>query len=82
MDNKKKIENDQEPVKGQDFAKTDDENQKPSSHGEVSNQKGGDFTELEESRMENPPKNRDTNGSSKSDTKKAKGYVEQRKGID
>ncbi|MFC3562077.1 hypothetical protein [Pedobacter jamesrossensis] len=57
-------------IEGQDFAKPDDENQKPSSHGEVANQKDGDFTELEESRMENPPKHRDVNGSEKSSSKK------------
>jgi len=55
------------PVEGQDFADLGEElNEKPSSHGEVANQKGSDFSELEESRMENPPKERDTNGSEKS----------------
>lgn len=56
------------PVEGQDFADTKQElEDKPSSHGEVANQKGSDFSELEESRMENPPKHRDENGSSKDD---------------
>ena len=61
----KKQEN--SPVEGQDFADPKEElNEKPSSHGEVANQKGSDFSELEESRMENPPEDRDTNGSEKS----------------
>lgn len=60
---------DKKVVKGQDFAKPEDENQKPSSHGEVANQKDGDFTELEESRMDHPPKHRETNGSEKEDKK-------------
>lgn|GEM_PF-703608 len=56
------------PVEGQDFADPKEElNEKPSSHGEVGNQKGSDFSELEESRMEHPPKHRDENGSSKDD---------------
>jgi hypothetical protein len=66
----KKHENQQEelPVKGQDFADPKEEpKDKPSSHGEVANQKGGDFSELEESRMENPPKHREENGSDKDD---------------
>ena len=55
------------PVEGQDFADPKEElHEKPSSHGEVANQKGSDFSELEESRMENPPKKRDTNGSEES----------------
>ena len=57
------------PVKGQDFADPNEElNDKPSSHGEVANQKGSDFSELEESRMDNPPEKRDTNGSENSGT--------------
>ncbi|KQR65215.1 hypothetical protein [Pedobacter sp. Leaf176] len=66
-----KQENKQEnsPVEGQDFADPKEElNDKPSSHGEVANQKGSDFSELEESRMDNPPKERDTNGSENSGT--------------
>jgi len=56
------------PVEGQDFADPKEElNEKPSSHGEVGNQKGGDFSELEKSRMEHPPKQRDENGSEKDD---------------
>lgn len=56
------------PVEGQDFANPKEElTNKPSSHGEVANQKGGDFSELEESRMEHPPKHRDENGSTKDD---------------
>jgi len=66
LDPKEKDEN--LPVEGQDFADPEgDLNEKPSSHGEVGNQKGGDFSELEESRMEHPPKERDENGSSKDD---------------
>jgi len=54
------------PIEGQDFADPKEElTNKPSSHGEVANQKGGDFSELEKSRMENPPKHRDENGSTK-----------------
>lgn len=75
-------QNEELPVEGQDFADPKDElKDKPSSHGEVANQKNGDFSELEESRMENPPKHRDGNGSSKadvdSDTK-----INQEKGVD
>lgn len=56
------------PVEGQDFADPKKElKEKPSSHGEVANQKDGDFSELEESRMEKPPKHRDDNGSGKED---------------
>jgi len=56
------------PVEGQDFADPKEKlKETPSSHGEVANQKDGDFSELEESRMENPPKHRDENGSSKDD---------------
>lgn len=68
------------PIEGQDFADPKEALDKPSSHGEVANQKNGDFSELEESRMENPPKHRDGNGSSKddvdSDTK-----INQEKGV-
>ena len=56
------------PIEGQDFADLKEElTNKPSSHGEVANQKGSDFSELEKSRMENPPKHRDENGSTKDD---------------
>lgn len=71
----------EEPVKGQDFAKPKAENKKPSSHGEIANQKSGDFSDLEESRMEQPPKHRDTNGSNKSDTDEPNGNINQGKGI-
>jgi len=70
LNDMKKHKNQQEelPVEGQDFADhTEESAQKPSSHGEVANQKGSDFSELEESRMEKPPKHRDENGSSKDD---------------
>lgn len=65
----KKHENPEEdlPIEGQDFADPKEEIKKPSSHGEVANQKDGDFSDLEESRMENPPKHRAENGSSKDD---------------
>lgn len=63
---KEKDEN--SPIEGQDFADPKEGlNKIPSSHGEVANQKGGDFSELEESRMEHPPEDRDENGSSKDD---------------
>ncbi|KQM72794.1 hypothetical protein ASE74_22195 [Pedobacter sp. Leaf216] len=78
-----KDDNQQEelPIEGQDFADPQEGSvQKPSSHGEVANQKGSDFSELEESRMEKPPKHRYENGSSKddldSDTK-----IDQSKGV-
>ncbi|RNL51296.1 hypothetical protein [Pedobacter jejuensis] len=81
MDNTKKTDNAIEPIEGQDFAKPEEEDQKPSSHGEVANQKGSDFTDLEESRMDHPPKHRDTNGSTKDDTDKPKNNLEQEKGV-
>jgi hypothetical protein len=57
------------PVQGQDIINSKDEvKEKPASHGEVGNQKGSDFSELEESRMENPPKHRETNGSEKNNS--------------
>ncbi|MCZ4225512.1 hypothetical protein [Pedobacter rhodius] len=68
-------------VKGQDFAKPEEENKKTPSHGEVANQTGGDFSDLEESRMDNPPEKRDANGSDKSDTDAYTGNVNQEKGI-
>lgn len=56
------------PVEGQDFADPGEAlNEKQPSHGEVANQKDGDFSELEKSRMENPPQHRDENGSGKDD---------------
>ncbi len=65
---KEENQNGELPIKGQDFADPKNESKdKPSSHGEVANQKGSDFSELEESRMENPPEHRDENGSSKVD---------------
>jgi hypothetical protein len=48
-------------IKGQDFKEPKDKEEKPLSHGEVENSKTGDFTELEESRMDNPPKKRISN---------------------
>lgn len=61
------IENDPSVI-GQDFANSDTASkEKKSSHGEVANQKEGDFSALEQSRMENPPKHREKNGSDKSD---------------
>lgn len=75
-------EDSEEIVEGQDFANPKEELlKKPSSHGEVGNQQGGDFSDLEESRMEHPPKHRDENGSKKSDSDKTKG-VNQSTGID
>ncbi|WP_231459133.1 MULTISPECIES: hypothetical protein [unclassified Pedobacter] len=70
------------PIEGQDFADPKEEiNKKPSSHGEVANQKGGDFSDLEESRMENPPEKRDTNGSDKDDVDDLAGNVKQEDGV-
>ncbi|MBB6236169.1 hypothetical protein HDC90_000775 [Pedobacter sp. AK013] len=69
------------PVEGQDFADPKEElKDKPSAHGEVVNQKDGDFSELEESRMENPPKHRDENGSTKDDLDSSR-EIDQSKGI-
>lgn len=69
-------------IEGQDFADPKEElKDKPSSHGEVASQKGGDFSDLEESRMENPPKKRDTNGSDKSDVDDLSGNVDQENGV-
>lgn len=82
MNNKKNPNKDipeEQAIKGQDFAKPD-KNEKPSSHGEVANQKDGDFSDLEESRMEHPPKHRDENGSDQSDTDNTDG-VNQSEGI-
>ncbi|SDC57267.1 hypothetical protein SAMN04488024_102407 [Pedobacter soli] len=69
IDMKKQVKTENEPsVIGQDFANPDKEvNKKQPSHGEVANQKGGDFSELEKSRMENPPQHRVNNGSDKDD---------------
>ncbi|MCX2576154.1 hypothetical protein [Pedobacter sandarakinus] len=68
------------PVEGQDFANPDELKSHPSSHGEVANQKGGDFSDLEKTRMEHPPEERDTNGSSESDVDTPKNDQEQSKG--
>jgi len=78
----KKHENQEElPIEGQDFADPKEElKEKPSSHGEVANQKGSDFSELEESRMENPPEHRDENGSSKEDLD-SNTKIDQSKGV-
>ncbi|WP_316739691.1 hypothetical protein [Pedobacter aquatilis] len=79
----KKPENkDNLPIEGQDFADPKEElKDKSSSHGEVANQKDGDFSDLEESRMENPPRKRDTNGSDKSDVDDLSGNVDQENGV-
>ena len=70
------------PIEGQDFANPEEElKEKPSSHWEVGNQKGSDFSELEESRMENQPKYRDENGSSIKDTD-VPAKSDQSKGVD
>ncbi|WP_316804838.1 hypothetical protein [Pedobacter nototheniae] len=69
-------------IEGQDFADPKaEQKEKPSSHGETANQKDGDFSELEESRMEHPPKHRDDNGSDKSDTDDPQGSVSQQDGV-
>jgi len=69
------------PVEGQDFADPKEKlKETPSSHGEMANQKDGDFSELEESRMENPPKHRDENGSSKDDLDSST-EIDQSKGV-
>ncbi|QIL38831.1 hypothetical protein G7074_05755 [Pedobacter sp. HDW13] len=66
---KKQVKTENDPsVIGQDFANPDETaNKKQPSHGEVANQKDGDFSELEKSRMENPPQHRERNGSDKND---------------
>jgi len=70
------------PIEGQDFADPKEESiKKNASHGEVANQKGSDFSDLEESRMEHPPKNRDENGSDKNDVDNPKGDVDQSNGV-
>jgi len=70
------------PIEGQDFAKPENEAQEnPASHGEVANQKEGDFTELEASRMEHPPKHREDNGSSINDVESDEG-IDQQNGVD
>ena len=69
------------PVEGQDFADPKEKlKENPSSHGEVANQKDGDFSELEKSRMENPPKHRDENGSTKDDLDSST-EIDQSKGV-
>ncbi|MEH3111837.1 hypothetical protein [Pedobacter terrae] len=69
------------PVEGQDFADPKEQMEdKPSSHGEVVNQKGSDFSDLEESRMENPPEHRDENGSTKDDVD-TRTEIDQSKGV-
>ncbi|QPH41438.1 hypothetical protein [Pedobacter endophyticus] len=80
--NNQEDNNENLPVEGQDFADTEKElKEKPSSHGEVANQKEGDFTELEASRMEHPPKHREDNGSSKDDVD-SNTNIDQQKGVD
>ncbi|TCO29027.1 hypothetical protein EV200_102446 [Pedobacter psychrotolerans] len=70
------------PIEGQDFADPKEESiKKPASHGEVANQKGSDFSALEESRMDHPPKDRDENGSNKDDVDSPKGEVDQSNGV-
>ena len=72
MKKQAKTENDPSVI-GQDFANPDDTvNKKQPSHGETANQKDGDFSELEESRMEHPPQHRDENGSSQDDVDQTK----------
>ncbi|MDN3587084.1 hypothetical protein QWY86_10420 [Pedobacter aquatilis] len=79
---KKPVKKEDLPIEGQDFANPKEAlKEKPSSHGEVANQKDGDFSDLEESRMEKPPKKRDTNGSDKSDVDDLSGNVDQEKGV-
>ncbi|MBO9672868.1 MAG: hypothetical protein J7577_05465 [Sphingobacteriaceae bacterium] len=69
------------PVEGHDFAKHDEEQKKqPASQGEVAGQKDGDFSELEKSRMENPPDHREENGSDKDDVN-SDTRINQSKGI-
>ncbi|MCZ4242585.1 hypothetical protein [Pedobacter punctiformis] len=69
-------------IEGQDFADPKEEQEKkPSSHGEVANQKDGDFSDLEKSRMEHPPKHREDNGSGKKDTDNPNGSVSQQQGV-
>jgi len=78
----RKITKEEQLVKGQDFADPKkEEKEKPSSHGEIANQKGSDFTDLEESRMENPPEDRDTNGSENSNDGLSSENLNQEKGI-
>jgi len=68
-------------VEGQDFADPKEEGKdKPFSHGEVANQQGSDFSDLEESRMENPPQHRDENGSTKDDVDSST-KIDQSKGV-
>lgn len=67
-------------VKGQDFAKPEADSKKP-SHGEVANQKGGDFSELEETRMDHPPESRDTNGSENENTTHQESRPNQTNGV-
>jgi len=67
MKKQAKTENDPSVI-GQDFANPDDTvNKKQPSHGETANQKDGDFSDLEKSRMENPPRHRVENGFNKND---------------
>jgi hypothetical protein len=69
------------PVEGQDFADPKEKlKENLSSHGKVANQKEGDFSELEETRMENPPKHREDNGSSKDDLDSGT-EIDQSKGV-
>lgn len=72
--------NNDEPIKGQDFANLKEEREKPSSHGKVADQKGGDFSELEETRMEHPPQHREENGSEKDHVEITKGNSDQTNG--
>lgn len=79
---KKPLKDESLPVEGQDFDDSKEEVvKKSSSHGEVANQKGSDFSDLEESRMEHPPEHRDENGSDESDVDNSKGEIDQSKGV-
>lgn len=79
---KKPLKEESLPVEGQDFADPKEETvKKPSSHGEVANQKGSDFSDLEESRMEHPPEHRDENGSDEGDVDNPEGEIDQSKGV-
>ncbi|WP_343523329.1 hypothetical protein [Pedobacter sp.] len=69
------------PVERHDFARQEkNQKNKPSSHGVVANQNGGNFSELEKSRMENPPSHREENGSDKDDVN-SDTRIDQSKGI-
>jgi len=70
------------PVKGHDFARHEEEGQKKKSalKSKAASQKDGNFSELEKSRMENPPDHREENGSDKDDVN-SDTRINQSKGI-